>query len=449
MIAQIYLFSILFARKEVPLYCFFGNSICIAHNEHCKIMFRRIIFFFMLVLLLCNLSACKGSKRKSVVAPWGEVISDSTINNSVSNRNAILSVDDIIDCGELIALTMNGPETYFDYHGRGMGTQYLLCEKFAQKLGVSLRVEVCKDTTEMIDKLAGGDADIIIFMLPDDVSKKKGLIPCGAKTHGGDSHWAVANGNNNLADALECWYKPHFMDDIKKEERFLFSSNSVKRHVYAPFLDRTGGVISKYDALFRRYAPLARWDWRLLAAQCYQESCFDPNARSWAGACGLMQIMPSTADHLGLARSDMFHPERSIEAAVKFLAELTATFHEVPSTMERQCFVLASYNGGANHIKDAMALTRKYGGNPHRWAHVAPWVLRLQQPEYYNDPVVRNGYMRGSETVDYVDRIRQRYSQYGGVKYTGKSVPDENTIVPYSPNGMMPRRATKKYRYHI
>ena len=185
------------------------------------------------------------------------------------------------------------------------------------------------------------------------------------------------------------------MDDIKKEERLLFSSNSVKRHVYAPFLDRAGGVISKYDALFRRYAPLARWDWRLLAAQCYQESCFDPNARSWAGACGLMQIMPSTADHLGLARSDMFHPERSIEAAVKFLAELTATFREVPSTMERQCFVLASYNGGANHIKDAMALTRKYGGNPHRWAHVAPWVLRLQQPEYYNDPVVRNGYMRG------------------------------------------------------
>ena len=181
----------------------------------------------MLVLLLCNLSACKGPKQESVVAPWGEVISDSTINNSVSNRNAILSVDDIIDCGELIVLTMNGPETYFDYHGRGMGTQYLLCEKFAQKLGVSLRVEVCKDTTELIDKLAGGDADIIIFMLPDDVAKKKGLIPCGAKTHDGDSHWAVANGNNDLADALECWYKPHFMDDIKKEDRALYFPSMV------------------------------------------------------------------------------------------------------------------------------------------------------------------------------------------------------------------------------
>ena len=76
-------------------------------------------------------------------------------------------------------------------------------------------------------------------------------------------------------------------------------------------------------------------------------------------------------------------------------------------------------------------------------------MRRLQQPEYYNDPVVRNGYMRGSETVDYVNRIRLRYSQYGGVKYTGKSVSDENTIIPYSPNGMIPRRATKKYRYHI
>lgn len=163
-----------------------------------------------------------------------------------------------------------------------------------------------------------------------------------------------------------------------------------------------------------------------------------------------MQIMPSTADHLGLARTDLYNPERSVEAAVRFLAELQGKFRDAASMHDLQCFVLASYNGGANHIKDAQALARKNGGDPRRWSHVAPWVLRLQQPQYYNDPVVRNGYMRGSETVDYVDRIRQRYSQYGGVRYSGASVSgDVSSPLPVIPGGMTPRRATKKYKYHI
>lgn len=161
-----------------------------------------------------------------------------------------------------------------------------------------------------------------------------------------------------------------------------------------------------------------------------------------------MQIMPSTADHLGLPRSEMTNPEKSVEAAVRLLAELSGHFRDIPSAEERRCFVLASYNGGANHIRDAMALTSKYGGNPRRWSHVAPYVLKLQQSQYYNDPVVRYGYMRGSETVDYVDRIRQRYAQYRGTQYTGPSVTGDGAA-DYGVGGMTPRRATKKYKYHI
>ena len=150
-------------------------------------------------------------------------------------------------------------------------------------------------------------------------------------------------------------------------------------------LNRQGGVISHYDAYFQRYAPRIRWDWRLLAAQCYQESCFDPQAKSWAGACGLMQIMPSTADHLELARTDIYHPERNIEAAVRYIAELQQSFSDVRDATERTRFVLAAYNGGGFHIRDAMAL-------------------------------VRNGYMRGSETVDYVRRIQERWNGYRGIR---------------------------------
>jgi membrane-bound lytic murein transglycosylase F len=78
--------------------------------------------------------------------------------------------------------------------------------------------------------------------------------------------------------------------------------------------------------------------------------------------------------------------------------------------------VLAAYNGGGFHIRDAMALARKHGRDTSRWRDVEPFVLGLQRAEYYNDPVVRSGYMRGSETVDYVRRIHERWNGYRGVK---------------------------------
>ena len=164
------------------------------------------------------------------------------------------------------------------------------------------------------------------------------------------------------------------------------------------------------------YSRDIRWDWRLLAAQCYQESTFDPRAVSFAGAKGLMQIMPGTADHLGVPRSKLYEPEANIQAAVKYIGQLQNTFKDVRDQYERTNFVLAAYNGGAHHIRDAMALAKRDGRNPHRWSEVSPYVLKLAQPQYYNDPIVKYGYMRGSETVDYVQRIRQRHAGYQGVK---------------------------------
>jgi membrane-bound lytic murein transglycosylase F len=135
-----------------------------------------------------------------------------------------------------------------------------------------------------------------------------------------------------------------------------------------------------------------------------------------------MQLMPQTADHLGLARSDIYEPERNIEAAVRYIAELQQSFSDIPNAVERTKFVLAAYNGGGYHIRDAMALARSRGRDARRWRDVEPYVLGLQQAEYYNDPVVRNGYMRGSETVDYVRRILDRWNGYRGVKTTHSKV---------------------------
>ena len=376
--------------------------------------------FYALILL----GSCEEKKPQQELTPWGTPIgevegmsdgeegaADESANKN--KRQKGFSLEDIQENGELIMLTVNGPTTYYDYHNHGMGLQYLLCEKFAQQIGVSLRVEECKDTTEMIQKLTKGEGDIIAVPLSRKQTKGD-LLFCGVTPDSTRTQWAVVGGNKSLADTLNGWFKPTMIAETKKEENWLLSSASVTRHVYSPFLNRSKGVISRYDHLFQRYSGTARMDWRLMAAQCYQESCFDPNAKSWAGACGLMQIMPSTADHLGLPMSAIHDAESNVAAAAKYMAELQGHFSDIGDPTQRVLFALAAYNGGFHHIRDAMNLTRKHGGNPYNWGHVREYVLRLAQPAYYRDPVVKYGFMRGTETADYVDRIRARWSEYCG-----------------------------------
>lgn len=327
-----------------------------------------------------------------MVAPWGEI-------SDTLPAAETFDLDQILAGGELIVLTLTGPETYYDYRGQQLGAQYMLAQRFAAKLGVGLRVDVCRDSLEMMQRLELGDADLIAYPM----------------THDGPG-WIIGPDKEQLQQELLAWYKPELMDEVKREEQLRLSAKSVRRHVFSPMLNRKGGIISHYDQLFIKYSPQIRWDWRLMAAQCYQESTFDPRATSFAGAKGLMQIMPGTADHLGLARDKMYEPESNIAAATKYLGELEQKLLDIKNRNERLKFVLACYNGGYHHISDAQALARRDGKDPHRWSDVSGYVLKLAQPQYYNDPIVKHGYMRGSETVDYVSRIRQRHAGYQGVK---------------------------------
>lgn len=386
------------------------------------------------LLLIIALGACT-EKQQSTQTPWGDTLgTDTTTSQTFSLR-------DIQESGEMVVLTISGPDTYYEYRGKQLGTQYLMCEKFAQKIGVSLRVDICRSVDEMVKKFKSGDADMIVYPIP---TSTKGIIPCGYSTDQGKLSWAVRDGNTELADSIKNWYKPEIAANVKREERELFSTQSIHRHVYAPMLNTQAGIISNYDHLFKRYAPIARWDWRLLAAQCYQESCFDPKAYSWAGAKGLMQIMPETARHLGLADSEVYEPEQNIYAAVRYINELNSHFTDIRNPEERKFFILASYNGGFFHIRDAMALAKKNGKNPHKWIHVAEYVLKLSTPECYNDPVVKYGYMRGSETANYVSAIYSRWQKYRGVRNASSLAPTDDVPTVYEPH-----KASKKHRFKL
>lgn len=397
----------------------------------------RFRYLYVLFYILCIMGCTE--KKSQEFTPWGTPLDQ---EQTPINKN--FSLSDIQESGELIMLTMSGPDTYFDYHGMGMGTQYLICEKYAQHLGVSLRVETCKTKAEMLKRLDNGDADIIVYQMPKN---EKGTLPCGYAVDSLNTAWAVNTQSAELADSINSWYDPKIVASIRREEQLRYSIQSIHRRTYAPMLNAKAGVISKYDMLFMRYAPMARWDWRLLAAQCYQESCFDPKAYSWAGARGLMQIMPATAAQIGLPESKMYDPEENIYAAVRYIIKLTSHFQDIRDPRERQLFVLGSYNGGFFHIRDAMALAKKNGKNQYRWDDVAEYVLKLSTPQYYNDPVVKYGYMRGQETYTYVSRIRVRWAQYRGVARGSIGAPGIG--LGFTPGGDEPHKAHKKHRFKL
>ena len=348
----------------------------------------RLLNIFAFSGLSCLIVSC-GQKQERLVTPYGSVLDSVAVTED-------FDLTDIQTNGELIMATVSGPETYYDYHGRQLGTQYLICQHFADSLGVRLRVDVCRDSTELWAKLDSGEVDLVAWPTPGRID--------------------AAGSKPELAEELMAWFPPALVAAAKKEEQELLTVRKVRRRIFSPMLDRKGGIISHYDQLFMTYSRDIRWDWRLMAAQCYQESTFDPKAVSFAGAKGLMQIMPGTADHLGVPRSQLYDPETNIAAAAKLIKELNGAFSDIRDGYERTNFILASYNGGSHHIRDAMALARRDGKDAHRWADVSVYVLKLAQPRFYNDPIVKYGYMRGSETVDYVAKIRQRHAGYQGIK---------------------------------
>ena len=382
----------------------------------------RLVSYKILIILL--LVSCKAKvKQEPIENPWGD---DSDVST------------------ELIMLTISGPDTYYEYHGHDMGANYLLCEKLAEHLHKTVRIDVCKDTLDMLERLRNDEGDIIAVPLSRE--HQEGFIRVA-------NDWVVGKNSEELARTIREWYRPQMLADIRSQEQYQLTQASVTRRVFPTMLSAAKGQISSYDHLFRKYAAVAMVDWSLLASQCYQESCFDPQAHSWAGACGLMQIMPSTADHLGLPREQMYQPEPNIAAASRYMRELQIEFDDIDNPSERLRFALAAYNGGTHHVRDAMALAKKYGGVPQRWSDVRRYILLLQEARYYNDPVVRYGYMRGSETAQYVDMIMQRHSQYRQALATGtkvRSVVAPTRVAPTttaSPLEATPHRATRKNKW--
>ena len=226
--------------------------------------------------------------------------------------------------------------------------------------------------------------------------------------------WALRSNADSLENKVNDW-----LEKRQKETDYYVIYNKYfknlkrsARRSFSEFSSVSGDKLSQYDELIKETAKNIGWDWKLLAALIYQESKFDPKVTSWAGAVGLMQMMEPTAIEFGA--TNLYDPAQSLKAGGKYINWLQKAFvKHVEDSVERQKYILAAYNVGIGHMQDAIRLTEKYGGDPSIWdGNVEKYLLLKSQKKYYSDPVVKYGYCRGEEPVNYVEEILDRYQQY-------------------------------------
>ena len=224
--------------------------------------------------------------------------------------------------------------------------------------------------------------------------------------------WAMRNTSIEMLQLVNTWLlekKKRFIPDLYTKY-FLNSKNQHFRTTSA-YSSLGGNRISVYDELIQENAKTLGWDWRLLAAVVYKESAFDTTALSYAGAQGLLQLMPVTLERFGVTSPN--DPVESLRGGVKYLQYLDKFWLErVPETNERIKFILASYNIGQGHVEDAWRLTLKYRKNTQNWQEVANFLNLKSDPKYYRDPVVKSGYAKGHIAVNYVRDVLGLFQSY-------------------------------------
>ncbi len=225
--------------------------------------------------------------------------------------------------------------------------------------------------------------------------------------------WAVQKDAHDWKEFLDRW-----IVQFKKTSEYrqiyhqYFESPRTAGRFNSGFHSISGGKISVYDPIVKELAAKHGWDWRLISSIMYHESRFDPEAESWGGAYGLMQLMPATAESLGV--DSILDPRQNIEGGILLLNWLDEQFSStIPDSTNRIKLVLASYNIGLGHVKDAQRLAKKNGKNSHVWENNVDYYLRYKSSEtYFKDPVVKWGYARGEEAYNFVYRVIGNYEHY-------------------------------------
>jgi membrane-bound lytic murein transglycosylase F len=319
-----------------------------------------------------------------------------------------------------------GPKSPAELAGRVVhvrrSSSYYETLQALQASGVAVRIEAAdegKETEELIQLVAAGTIELTVA--DDDIlaveqaygAGVEAAFPLAPVPDGAEGAKAVAfalrPGATQLRAAVDAFVQKTYrgLEYNVAKKRYFRDSRSI-RDFHQGRLQVTG-QISPYDPIIKARAKQYGLDWRLMAAQAYVESRFDPKAKSWVGAQGLFQVMPKTGHSLGF--EDLEDPEQGIHAGVEYMSTLVHRFDPKIPLKDRVRFALAGYNAGLGHVYDAQRLAKQKGWNPNRWfGHVEKAMLLLAEREYAQ--AARHGYCRGQEPVRYVSHIQSLYDAY-------------------------------------
>jgi len=286
-----------------------------------------------------------------------------------------------------------------------------------QSTGIGFELEAAPEdmeTEDLIARVAAGDIEATVadghlldIELARDLAVKSGFKLSDDRPHA----VAVRAENTKLLAALDRFIKEQYKGLVYNilYKKYFTNPRNVRNLADGRPGTQNGKGLSPYDDIIRRYAEQYGFDWRLITAQMYQESRFDPKAKSFAGARGLMQVLPKTARFMGF--KGVSEPEEGIHAGIKYLDWVRNRFESDLPVNERMWFSLAAYNAGHGHVADARRLARQLGLDGDRWFDNAEKAMLLLSKKPYASKA-RYGYVRGIEPVAYVRDIRQRYRAY-------------------------------------
>jgi membrane-bound lytic murein transglycosylase F len=330
------------------------------------------------------------------------------------NRWTSMTRDDIEKSLLRNRLRLSGRTVYAQSGSAAVTSLRELNEKTGQKINI---IEVPFDAEKLISLISSREIDYAVC--DENIAKvNTGYYPVidagTAITPEQDLSWGVRKQNSDkLTESLNTWISAFAGSNFYSGLYAKYFRNSWSaRIVKSDYYTLSTGKVSPYDFQIKSFSDSIQWDWRLLASLIYQESRFLPDVISGQGAVGLMQVMPATGRIFGIDVKTS--PENNMRAGVLYIRYLQEFFRtRIPDENERIKFILGAYNAGEGNIIDAMNLAVKHGRDPLIWDNnVAYYLIKKTEPQYYNDPVVKMGYCRGYESVNFVSEILERYGDY-------------------------------------
>lgn len=279
------------------------------------------------------------------------------------------------------------------------------------------------DTESLLFQVANGTyvatvADDNIFYASNKYMR--GLVKGPMISDRDEIAWAIRKNASDLESKFNRFLYQHFKYDdqgVPRRSAFLNvlrkkyyeGSTQIADYFSPEYNSKQYDSISPYDSLIQKAANTFNLDWVMLTAIAAQESKFDPYSESWAGAVGIMQVLPRFSE---VSKDSLYVPELNIMEGARIIAEHLDHYAYLDSTNQWN-LALATYNAGMGHLADARRLAIDQNKNPNDWENVSDALLKLMQRKYYQN--ARYGFCRGIETVRYVNEITNRYNTYQAI----------------------------------